>query len=148
MTDGGWTCGQFDVTARETASTADIAEASCLPPNYHDVPMVGLGLLLEQAWVAKQTPELTLADAFVSLDRKKEKMWRVKSMAAGYGADRSNLICVGDVLMRVNGQSIPGVVCGAGGRDACDALVVCQPIARSLGALRCLSSKNRKRQHV
>lgn len=49
--------------------------------------MVGLGLLLEQVWVAKQTAELTLTDAFVSLDGKRESVWRVKSMAAGFGAD-------------------------------------------------------------
>jgi C-terminal processing protease CtpA/Prc len=64
--------------------------------------MVGLGLLLEQAWVA--------TDAFVSLDGKNEKVWRVQNMAPGYGADSSGLICVGDIVVRVNGQSIPGVV--------------------------------------
>jgi hypothetical protein len=83
-----------------------------LTPQYRtvDVPMVGLGLLLEQAWVAKQTHQLSLTDAFVSLDGKNERVWRVQNMAPGFGADSSGLICVGDIVVRVNGQSIPGVV--------------------------------------
>ena len=70
--------------------------------------MVGLGLLLEQTWVAKQTDQLSLTDAFVSLDGKNERVWRVQNMAPGYGADSSGLISVGDIVVRVDGQSIPG----------------------------------------
>jgi len=131
-------------------STAD-AEETFLEPycQLAEVPMVGLGLLLEQVWVAKQTAELTLTDAFVSLDGKRESVWRVKSMAAGFGADRSGLICAGDILVRVNGQSIPGVVCGAVPRQ--HAMRLCfrnkpsEALRRRSGGCLPVSSENRRR---
>jgi hypothetical protein len=70
--------------------------------------LVGLGMLLEEAWVSKQTGDLTLSDVFVSLGDQREKVWRIKAMAPGFGADSSGLVQVGDIVIRVDGQYLSG----------------------------------------
>jgi len=79
-----------------------------LATNYEQ-PHIALGMLLEEAWLPRQSTSLPLDEIFASLGAGKEKVWRVKALAPRLGAAASGDVMVGDVLLRIDGNSISGV---------------------------------------
>ena len=72
---------------------------------------IGLGMLLEQTWVAKKNLEgdtLGISNLFYSMGDGREKVWRVKKIAPGFGADLSGAVCVGDTVLRIDGIALSG----------------------------------------
>ena len=74
-------------------------------------PGVGLGMLLENTYLANT--QGTMADPishilFSPVDIG-ERVWRIKSMQAGYGAATSAQLMIGDIVTRVDGHAIDGI---------------------------------------
>ena len=75
-------------------------------------PTVGVGMLLEETWVARKTDTSAIGIGlmFHSLGAEWEKVWRVKALAPGYGAEVCRAVRIGDVVLRINGTYITGML--------------------------------------
>ena len=74
-------------------------------------PGMGLGMLLENTYL--ENTQGTKADPishilFSPVDIG-ERVWRIKSMQAGYGAATSGQLMIGDIVTRVDGHTIDGI---------------------------------------
>ena len=77
----------------------------------NEPPRVGLGMLLENTYLAntqgtKADPISHILFSPVDIG---ERVWRIKSMQAGYGAATSGQLMIGDIVTRVDGHAIEGI---------------------------------------